>query len=169
VEYVKDLFLTESFVVKGHVQTGGKRLTNYLNSLPHPFVEVNDATMVGVAQGDRIVTARAMLAVDEVLLAHELVESAGDGLQRQLSDLEGERALVNVYLGGKLPIEVSGRMLKRAYARSDLGDQDFLVITEPTIEGLPAGQGGREISLLKRLPYVAINRRRIAYVFDYAC
>jgi hypothetical protein len=166
VEYVKDLFLTESFIVKGHVQTGGRRLTNFLNSLRQPFVEVHEATMIGVAQGDRIVTARAMIAVDEILLANELVEAAGDEGQKQLADLDGERAQVNVYLGGRLPIEVSGRMLKRAYVRTDLGDQNFLVVTEPRMEGLPASQG-REMALLKRLPYVAINRRRIAYVFDY--
>lgn len=167
MEYVKDLFLTESFLVKGHVKTGGKRLTNFLNSVSTPFIEVNDATLIGLAHGDRIVTARAMVARNEILFAHELLESAGDDSQRQLADKDSDRAVVNVYIGGRMPIEVSGKMLRKAYQRKDLGTLEFLVMTEPVIEGLPTKRG-REIALLKRLPYVAVNRSRIAYVFDYA-
>jgi hypothetical protein len=167
MEYVKDLFLTESFLVKGYVKTGGRRLTTYLNNLDARFLEVHDATMVGVLQGDRIVTARAMVSVDEILLANELIESAGDEMMRHLADPEKNKALVNLYFGGRLPLEVSGKMLRRAYNRKDLGEQDFLVVTDPTIEGL-AGKKPREFAVLKRAPYLIVNRRRIAYVFDYS-
>ncbi len=167
MELVKDLFLTESFLVKGHVRTGGRRLSNYLNNLGRKFIEVHDATLVGVQQGDRIVTARAMISIDEILLAHELLESAGDETFKRMSDIEGDLALVNLYFGGRLPLEVSGKMRKKAYMRTDLGDQDFLIVNEPTVEGL-AGKRPREFQLLKRTPYVIVNKRRIAYVFDYS-
>ncbi len=167
MDYVKDLFLTESFLVKGHVNTGGRRLTTFLNNMDRKFLEVHDATLVGVTQGDRIVTARAMINVDEILLANELIESAGDESLRQLSDTDGDRALVNLYFSGRLPIEVSGKMLKRAYDRADLGNQDFLVVTETSVEGLSNGKS-REFSLIKRAPYLIVNRMRLAYVFDYS-
>jgi len=164
---VKDLFLTDSFLVKGYVKTGGRRLTTYLNSLSSRFLEVHDATMIGVQKGDRIVTARAMVSVEEVLLANELIESAGDEMMKSLADPEKDRTLVNLYFSGKLPIEVTGKMLRRAYNRSDLGEQDFLVVTEPSIDGLGSHKA-REFSVLKQAPYVVVNRRRLAYVFDYA-
>jgi len=167
VEYVNDLFLTESFLVKGLVKGGGKRLSNFLNSVTAPFIEVLDATMIGVTQGDRIVTARAMIHRNEILLAHELIESAGDSTLKNLSSANEERALVNLYFSGRLPLEVSGKMLKRAYNRKDLGDQRFLVVTEPSIEGL-GGKKAREFGVLAKAPYLIVNRDRIAYVFDYA-
>lgn len=167
MEYVKDLLLTDAFLIKGHVKTGGRRLTTYLNNHTSPFVEIHDVTMIGVTKGDRIVTARTMVRVNEILLAHELIESAGDESLRKVADPNADRTLVNLYLGGSLPIEVSGKMLKRAYNRRDLGQQDFLVVTEPSIEGL-ADKKAREFSVLKRAPYLAVNRNRIAYVFDYS-
>lgn len=167
MEYVKDLFLTESFLVKGHVKTGGRRLSNWLNNQNLPFLEVHDATLIGVQQGDRIVTARAMVRMSEILVAHELIDSAGDEQLARLADAESDRTLVNLYFAGRLPIEVSGKMLRRAYNRRDLGDQEFLVVKDPSIEGL-AGKKAREFSVLKRAPYLIVNRERLAYVFDYS-
>lgn len=167
MEYVKDLFLTDSFLIKGYVKTGGRRLSTWLNNYKARFIEVHDATLVGVNQGDRIVTARAMINVDEILLANELIDSAGDHSLRALADGDKDRALVNLYFGGKLPLEVSGKMLKRAYNRTDLGEQDFLVVTEPSVEGLNAKKQ-REFAVLKRAAYLIVNRKRIAYVFDYS-
>ena len=106
MEYVKDLFLTDTFLIKGYVKTGGRRLTTYLNSHGHQFIEVHDATLIGVSKGDRIVTARAMVNVREVILAHELIESAGDEILRRVSESESDRALVNLYFSGGLPLEV---------------------------------------------------------------
>ena len=40
MELVNHILLTESFLAKGHLRTGGKRLTNYLNSLTKPFVSI---------------------------------------------------------------------------------------------------------------------------------
>lgn len=167
MEYVKDLFLTESFLVKGHVKTGGRRLSNWLNNQSLPFLEVHDATLIGVQQGDRIVTARAMVRMSEILVAHELIDSAGDEQLARLADAESDRTLVNLYFAGRLPIEVSGKMLRRAYNRRDLGDQEFLVVKDPSVEGL-AGKKAREFSVLKRAPYLIVNRARLAYVFDYS-
>lgn len=167
MEFVKDLFLTESFLIKGYVKTGGRRLTTFLNTTGGRFIEVHDATLVGVAQGDRIVTARAMVNLDEILIAHELIGSAGDDLLRRLAEPAKDRALVNLYLGGRLALEISGKMLRRAYNRTDLGEQRFLVVTDTAIEGL-AGKKPREFAVLKRAPYLIVNRTRIAYVFDYS-
>lgn len=167
MEYVKDLLLTDSFLVKGHVQTGGRRLSNWLNHQEKEFIEVSDATLIGVTQGDRIVTARAMISLREVLVAHELIEAAGDETMRALSKVDDERALVNLYFSGRLPLEVSGKMLKRAYNRKDLGSQRFLVVTDPSVEGL-AGKKAREFAVIKRAPYLIVNRDRIGYVFDYS-
>ena len=167
MEYVKDLFLTESFLVKGYVKTGGRRLTTYLNNLKSSFLEVHDATLIGIQKGDRIVTARAMICVAEILLANELIEAAGDHMMKQLAEPEKDRAVVNLSFSGKLPIEVTGKMQSKAYNRNDLGAQDFLVVTEPSIDGL-GSRKSREFSVLKRAPYVIVNRRRLAYVFDYS-
>lgn len=58
-------------------------------------------------------------------------------------------------------------MLRRAYNRKDLGSQEFLVVTEPSVEGL-ADKKAREFKLLREAPYLIVNRDRIAYVFDYS-
>lgn len=167
MEYVKDLFLTDSFLIKGYVKTGGRRLTTYLNSHAYRFIEVHDATMIGVSKGDRIVTARAMVHMREIILAHELIESAGDEILKRVSEPDQDRALVNLYFAGALPLEVSGKMLRRAYNRTDLGSQEFIVVTEPQVEGLN-DKKPREFQLIEKAPYLIVNRDRIAYVFDYA-
>lgn len=167
MEYVKDFLLTEAFLVKGHVPTGGQRLSNWLNARRQPFVPVADATLVGVKKGDRIVTARCHVALDEVLLAHELIDAAGDAWLRRLADADRERALVHLYFGGSLPLEISGRTRAQAFNRVGDGARDFLVVTEPKIEGLDHSRG-REFEVLRSVPYVIVNRRRLAYVFDYS-
>lgn len=166
MDFVKDLILTESFLIKGTVRTGERRLSTHLNSMSGPFVEVRDATMIGVNQGERIVSSRALIQSREILLAHELIDLAGDAVLKQLSEVGRERVLVSLYLGGKLPLEVSGKLLRGAYDRNDLGDRDFLVMIDPVIEGL-SGHSEREFKTLLDVPYVIINRRRVAYLFDF--
>ena len=56
---VNHLFVTERFLVKGQVETGELRLSNFLNNYKKPMLQVEDITMIDLRSGDRVVAASA--------------------------------------------------------------------------------------------------------------
>jgi hypothetical protein len=159
--YRKDLVLTGTFLVKGHVNTGGQRLSNFLNNTPKRFLEMDEATVIHLLQGERTKKARILVRVDEILLAHEL-EETGDETLRLLAEREKDEITATVLFNGTTRLEVSGRVGKRALER-DGGDHDFIVVMGPEIRGL-TGEAGMEFSVLDDLHYLIANKSRIVLV-----
>ncbi len=161
MKYFKDCFLTDDFFIKGHVPTGGGRLSTLLNRPHRQFVEVEDATCIR-APDCRLQAARVLLRIDEILMAHEACEAGDCGL-RVLAGQAAERVEVVVHVSGRAPLEVRGRLRRSLYEREDPGMRPFVVLTEPRIR---ASDGAAD--LVRRFPekldYVILNLGRASLI-----
>lgn len=161
MRYRKDLVLTGTFLVKGHINTGGQRLSNFLNNTRKRFLEMEAATVIHLLQGERSETAKILVRIDEILLAHEL-EKAGDETLKMLAEREKGEITATVLFNDTTLLEVSGRVGKRALER-DSGDHDFIVVKDPEIRGLTV-DARVELSVFEDLHYLIANKNRIALV-----
>jgi hypothetical protein len=163
MRYLKHLLLTDTFLMKGHINTGGQRLSSFLSSVPKRFLEMNEVTLVNHIQGECFTTPWMLVRVDEIVLAHEL-EVAGDEVLRLLAGQDRDNIAVTAHFGGTAPFQVSGKVSKRAIERdTPAGDRDFIVIVEPELRGL-MGKPAHGFATFQELPYVIANRSRIAFI-----
>ena len=159
--YLKDLLLTDTFLLKGHISTGGQRLSSFLNNIPKHFLEMDEVTVADHVQGVRFTNTRMLLRVEEIILAHELGE-AGDESLRLLAGQERIDATVTARFSGATPLTVSGRVSRRAIEHDAPGQHEFIVFVEPRFEGLASIAQ----DAFKDLPYVIANRGRIALIYE---
>ncbi len=75
---VSDLLLTDSFLIKGNVEGKYTRLSQILDEQRKYFLKIHDATLVDLNSCERIQTPMVHVNVDEILLAHEFLDSGGD-------------------------------------------------------------------------------------------
>lgn len=160
----KDVFLTERYFIKGTVFPIHGRLTNYLDRQHGKFVNLQEALIIDLDDGSQNAVPSMLLAVDEVLFAHELVESGGDlyrKQQRPAFDLD----YIKIILKGPQGVTLRGKV-KPEVLDSKTYTQKFMVLQEPRMDGLPEALQC-EVDLLGSLNYLIINRERIGYVFRY--
>jgi hypothetical protein len=75
---VSDLLLTDSFLIKGNIENKYTALSQVLDEHRRYFIKVRDATLVDLNRCERINTPLLHVNVDEILLAHEFLDSGGD-------------------------------------------------------------------------------------------
>jgi hypothetical protein len=159
--YLKDIVLTDSFLLKGHISTGNKRLSSFLNSTPKRFIEMNEVTATDHIRGVRFTISRMLLRVEEVILAHEMAET-GDESLRLLALQERDEVIITARFSGATQLLASGRVSRRALEHDAPGQHEFIVLVEPRLEGLTE----IEQDAFKDLPYVIANRSRIAIAYE---
>jgi hypothetical protein len=162
MRYLKDLLLTDTYLLRGHVNTGGQRLSTFLNTTPKRYVEMNEATLLCRNSAGPVAIRRLQVRIDEILLAHEMDE-AGDETLRILAERAKDEAQLAIHFGGPLPLEVAGKASRRVVEREAAGVHDFMVIIDPAIRGLP-DWAAHESALLNGLPYLIANRGRMALI-----
>ncbi len=160
--FVKDLLLTETFLLKGHVKTGDQRLSTFLNSTRRQFLEMDEVTVVNHVRGERVLIAQTLVRVEEILLAHEM-EETGDETLKHLAEREKDEVTVTAHFGGAMPLRFSGKASRRAIERDVSTPHDFVVVVEPKIPDL-ASRAAPEYAAFANLPYVIANRRRLALI-----
>jgi len=79
MRYFNHLLLTESFFIKGHVSTGTRRLSTYLNDMDKPFVEVGHPAIINCTDGSESQSERVLLRFPDLLLAFELEDTGHCG------------------------------------------------------------------------------------------
>ncbi len=162
MKYLKDLLFTDTFLIKGHVNTGGQRLSTFLNGTRKPFLEVEEATLIDHDGGDRVTTGWMLVRVDDILLAHEMEVTGDEGL-RLLGEREREEIAITAHFSGKIALQISGRVRKRALDADAPPIHDFIVVVDPVFKGLALNPGS-EYAVFGDLPYVIVNRSRIAFI-----
>jgi hypothetical protein len=167
LRYVKDLLVTDEALIRGHVATGGRRLTDFLNSTPRTFLDVDEATVADHRTGEGVSYDSLLVRIDEVLLAHEMVEAGGDQVLKALADAGRDLAGIRLELASGLRLTVSGRVITRLLAREDLGEAHFFVVDTPVVSGFPSPDGAAPAPL-RSLSYVIVNRNRVALAFRTA-
>lgn len=164
---VSDLLLTDSFLIKGQIENKYTRLSQMLDETRRYFVRVRDATLVDLGTRDRIETPFVHVNVDEILLAHELLEGASDPTAQQLAS--GEDPLshrVRVFYTGNLNVELAGHIRPGSYEAGDRQSRRFFVMRQPDLRGYDLG-GDPDMKLLKGLDYAILNKTRLSYVYDF--
>ena len=163
--FVEDLFLTDVFLIKGRLPNKQKRLTNLLEDFSRTFLPVHDATLVSLRNREVIRTATVMVNVSEVIMAHELVDVAGDETLRRLAGASDKRSKIRAFYNGATQFEIAGPIEAGAYEATPLTNRRYFIMQKPVVRGLDLAHP--ELQLLKSLDYAILKKDRMAYVYDF--
>ncbi len=163
---VEDLFLTDVFLIKGRLPNKTKRLTNLLEDFNRTFLPVHDATLVSLRNREVIRTATVMVNVAEVILAHELVDVAGDETLRRLASTAAKTTRVRAFYNGAMQFEIAGQIEPGAYeSQTSATARKFFIMQSPMVRGLDLQHA--DLGVLKGLDYAILRKDRMAYVYDF--
>ena len=157
MDIVKDLFLTDCFLIKCFVETGGMRLSDFLARLSRPYVLLRDATLIDVEKGESVSSPEVLLGRDEVILAHELLDVSGDETLKRVFDARRFSLPVDLYHTGGVGIEIGARMQPKAFRGLDR-ESDFFVVLDASVH--------ESFGLLSSLPWAVVNRKQIGYILN---
>ena len=161
---VEDVFLTDVFLINGRLEHKTKRLSNVLEDLQRSYLAVMDATLVSLRNSEVIKTSKVMVNVNELVLAHELVDVAGDDAQRRLATNEkGSR--IRAFYNGAVQFEVGGQIEPGAYEPNNVTGRRYFIMQAPKVRGLDLDHP--ELRILDGLDYAILRRDRMAYVYDF--
>jgi hypothetical protein len=163
---VSDLSLTDCFLIKGRVEGKYARLSQVLDETRKYFLRVRDATLVDLSSRDRIQTPLLHVNVDEILLAHELLNEAGDPVAAQLGRGNVKHQRVRLFYTGNLNVEIAGDIRAQSYEIDDRSARRFFVMLKPQVRGLEPGDD-EDLKLLSGLDYAILNKTRLSYVYDF--
>lgn len=160
-----DLFLTDAFLIKGNVEHKYTRLSKLLDEHRKTFIRVRDCTLIDLGSRDRIQTPLLHMNVDEILVAHEYLDEAGDGT---MADLAGDADLdkVRVFYTGNLNVELAGYIRPGAYEVTDSATRRFFVMREPELRGFQH-KDDDDLKRVVNLSYAIVNKSRLSYVYDF--
>lgn len=162
---VEDVFLTDAFLIKGRLPKKGKRLTNVLEDHARTFLHIQDATMVSLRSGEVIQTPSVMVNVAEVILAHELVEIAGDSALKRLA-LPNKTVHIRAFYNGAVQFELAGNVEPGAYEANPGTGRKYFIMQKPLVRGLSSDVA--ELALLHGLDYCIVRKDKMAYVYDFS-
>lgn len=162
---VSDLILTESFLIKGNVENKYTRLSQILDEHRKYFLKVRDATLIDLNSCDRISTPLLHVNIEEVVLAHEFLDEAGDSLRAEATRQQALQRVRVFYTGG-LNLEVSGEIRPTAYEADDRSTRRFFVMRNPVLRGFN-DRADNDLKLLNTMSYAILNKVRLSYVYDF--
>jgi hypothetical protein len=162
---VSDLFLTDAFLIKGTVENKYTRLSKLLDEHRKYFIRLKEVTLIDLGSRDRIQTPFLHMNVDEILLAHEYLDDAGDAHRPEMAKDQNLQKVRVFYTGG-LNLEVGGEIRPSAYEISDKATRRFFVMRNPVMRGFDP-KGDDELASMMKLPYVILNKDRLSYVYDF--
>lgn len=163
---VTDALLTDSFLIKGRVENKYTRLSQLLDEHRKTFLRVRDATLIDLGTLDRIQTPLIHVNVDEILLAHEFLDSAGDALAQQLARSGTKYNKIRVFFTGNLNVEIAGDVRPGSYEVDDRSTRRYFAMLRPKVRGLDF-RGDDDLEVLKDMPYAIVNKTRLSYIYDF--
>lgn len=162
---VSDLILTDSFLIKGEIEHKYARLSQVLDEYRRFFLRVRNATLVDLNTCDRIQTPLLHVNMDEILMAHEFLDTGGDPNKAEL--YRGQKFnSVRVFFTGHLNIEVGGEVRPGSYEVDDRATRRFFVIKNPVMRGFNPREDP-DLKLLAKLSYAVVNKTRLSYIYDF--
>lgn len=164
--FVEDLFLTDVFLIKGRLRNKTKRLSNVLEDFQRQYLPVHDATLVSLRNNEVIKTPTVMVNVDELILAHELFDVAGDATLRRLSSEAERKNRIRAFYNGSVQFEVGGTIATGAYESNTVTGRKYFIMQSPIVRGLDLQHD--ELKILKGLDYAILRKDRMAYVYDFS-
>ncbi len=159
--YLKDLLLTDAFLIKGHINTANQRLSSFLGNFARRFLEIEEAVVTDCVRDEVFNATRMLMRVEEIIVAHEMEEIGDDGL-RHLAGQERDDTVVTIQFNGAARFQLTGRVSKRSMERDSSSPHDFLVVVAPKLVGIT----GKSMDVLRNLPYLIVNKSRIAFILE---
>ena len=163
--FVEDVFLTDVFLIKGRIANKTKRLSNLLEDYQRQYLQVQDATLVSLRNNEVIRTPTVMVNIDELILAHELVDVAGDEALRRLAGGDAKTNRIRAFYNGSVQFEVAGMIEPGAYESNALTGRRYFTMQKPVVRGLDLDSD--DLSVLRSLEYAILKKDRMAYVYDF--
>ncbi len=165
---VSDLLLTDAFLIKGQIENKYARISQMLDEYRRYFIKVRDATLIDLGSRDRIQTPLVHVNLDEILLAHEFLDSTTDvNLARLAREKSASYNRVRVFYTGNLNVEIAGEVRPGSYEADDRSTRRFFVMTRPEVRGMNL-EGDRDLELLGKLDYAVLNKTRLSYIYDFS-
>lgn len=162
---VSDLILTDSFLIKGEIEHKYARLSQVLDEYRRYFLRLRNATLIDLNTCDRIQTPLLHVNMDEILLAHEFLDTGGDMSKADL--YKGQKFNnVRVFFTGHLNVEVGGEVRPGSYEVDDRATRRFFVIKNPVLRGFNP-RDDADLKLLSKLSYAIVNKTRLSYIYDF--
>lgn len=161
---VEDLFLTDSFLVKGRLSKKNRRLSNVLEDWNRAFLTIEDATMISLRTGEVIRTPTVHVNQKEVICAHELLDLAGDNAQRLLAQ-PNKAVRIRAFYNGAVQFELTGNVEPGAYEQQ-MSNRKYFIMQTPILRGLDLAP--RELQVLSTLEYAIVRKDKLAYVYDFS-
>jgi hypothetical protein len=162
---VSDLILTDSFLIKGNVENKYTRLSQVLDEHRRYFLKVRDATLIDLNSCERINTPLLHVNVDEILAAHEFLDSGGDPTLREMAKHQSLHR-IRVFYTGALNVELGGEVRPGSYESDDRSSRRFFIMRNPVVRGFN-DKGDPDLKLVTRMPYAILNKLRLSYVYDF--
>lgn len=160
-----DLFLTDSFLIKGNLENKYTRLSKLLDEHRKYFLRIRDVTLIDLKSCQQIRSPLLHMNVDEVLLAHEFLDEAGDTSRKELAK-EQNLQKVRVFFTGNLNIEVAGEIRPIAYEISDKATRRFFVMRNAKLRGFKH-RDNDDLRAILEMPYAIVNKERLSYIYDF--
>ena len=164
--FVEDLFLTDSFLIKGRLAHKAVRLSTAVEQHSRSFLQVEDAVMAALRGGDVIHTPRVLIRKEELIFAHELFDTAGDSVQRQLAADERELRRIRAFYSGSAQLEVAGFAESGAYEATHNAGRSYFIMRRPEVRGIDLSVN-KELAVLQRLDYAIVRKDKLTYVYDF--
>ncbi len=165
---VSDLLLTDSFLIKGQVENKYARLSQMLDEYRRYFLRVRDATLIDLGSRDRIQTPLVHVNIDEILMAHEFLDSTTDPMIAKMASERPQKLnRVRVFYTGNLNVEVAGNVRPGSYEIDDQNTKKFFVMTQPEVRGMNL-DGDRDLENLGKMDWAILNKSRLSYVYDFS-
>lgn len=163
---VEDLFLTESFLIKGRLSHKYHRLTKMLEDTARLFLQIEDATMVPLRGGRVIQTPSIHVNREEIIFAHELVDTAGDETQRHLASAE-KPVKIRAFYNGAVQLELAGMIAPGAYEPNHNAGRWYFILQQPDIRGLDL-DAHEDLGVLRTMDYCIVRKSKLAYIYDFS-
>lgn len=167
-QMIEDVILTKAFLIKGKVEGKFHRLSKLLNTYGRNFLVISGATMIDLARGETIRTPQVHINLNQIVLAHELVETSGDFYQKALASegVSDKSIRIRAFHHGAVNLEFTGLIRPGAYEAQALENR-FFVMEDCTIRGFDHGMG-KDFQRLEKLPYAILRKEAISYIYDFS-
>lgn len=163
MRFYKDFLFTDTYLIKGHIRTGDRRLSTFLKNARMRFLDIEEATLIRHDGSGRTTASWIQVHVDNILFAYELEGSGDEGL-RLLAEHEKDDVEMTAHFSGSHSLHVSGKVRRHSLDRNTLSGYDFIVVVEPRFAGLSLPPAP-EFTILENLPYAIVNRNRLTLIF----
>lgn len=163
---VEDLFLTDSFLIKGRLAGKYHRLSKMLEDCDRTFVTVEDATMIALRGSEVVRTPCVQVNTREIVFAHELLEIAGDFMQRHLAQ-NPKTTRIRAFYSGGVQIELAGKITPGAYESAHGPGRRWFIMQDPVLRGIDYN-AQRELQILGKLSYAIVQKAKLSYIYDFS-